>query len=251
MCLYPSESQAGGGGDGANDSTLPRRSAPAGNRSTQAYQPDADEDLLLQEALRLSRLEATRAGIPAVDPNEDEAAAQMRRQRHEEEQRERTRLLEEQAHEYQESLRIDQERAAQKALREKEEAEQRKQEEDARQARALEEAAAERSRLESIESLIAEARRGLDAEPGDNEADRVEVQVRLPDNRRIKRRFSANAKLCQVYFFVTVEGPEVLAEKGFVLVSPMPRRALSDREVALETLGLKGQVLLHAELLDN
>lgn len=232
------------------------------NTASQQYQPtNMSEAELMQHALRLSRLEAERAGggtieggaagssqRPPQPPSEEQLAIQARqREKNAEEARQRARLRDEQEDEYAESLRVDKEReeAKQKKLQEEEEA--RQKELDA----AAEVAAAEDARKAQATSLIEEARGLLTAEPPADTASRVQVALKTPDGKRLKRAFVSTDLIAQLYYYALVEVGETLAETDFRIVTSMPRCVYEDRSLSLEDAGIKGQCALLVEVIDK
>lgn len=190
---------------------------------------------------------------------EDEVLAQaMQASKNEEENRERARLRDEQAMEYEESLRIDQQREEERKNREREEEEQQRREEEQRlqeeQRRREDEQKAEdeeRSRRERVQAVIDEARSRLTPEPSPEEPGRVLLQVRVPDGRRLKRAFRSSDSIGQIYDYANAEGGEALASHEFLLVTSMPRKVYEDRAASLEDAGLQGQCQLLVEVIDN
>lgn len=274
--------------------------------NVQDYQPaNVSEAELLQQALRMSRLDAEQRGhvmppprpqepngaasgsggrerlldegadptlMAAIaanyalngasgprQPSDDEAVAQaMRASKNEEENRERARLRDEQAREYEESLLIDQQREeeAQRRQREEEEEAQRRQREEEERRRQEEEVtqkaeADERARRERVQTLIEEARARLSPEPPPEEPGRCVVQVRIPDGRRLKRTFRASDSVGQLYDLANAEGGEALASQQFLLVSAMPRVVYEDRAMSLEAAQIQGQCALFVEIIDD
>lgn len=191
--------------------------------------------------------------------SEEELLAQaIRREKLHEESLERARLREEQSAEYEESLRIDQQREQEKALRKKEEEEaavKAAEEEEERlrkeEERAAEEAEAEAARKQQIKAIIQKAQEELVPEPQKGEEGRIEVMVRVPDGRRLKRAFLKSHTVSQLYHFANVEGGEALAERQFRLVSSMPRKVYEDHEATLESEGFKGQSALLVEIIED
>uniref|UniRef100_A0A7S1QM33 UBX domain-containing protein n=1 Tax=Alexandrium catenella TaxID=2925 RepID=A0A7S1QM33_ALECA len=228
---------------------------------------DMTEADMLQEALRLSRLEAERArggaapgrsGPQSADEEEEVMAEVARKAQMQEEARERARLRAEQEAEYEESLRVDREREAEKALRQKEEEERRQREaaeEEARKREAeqlrAEAEEAERVRKEKVEATVADARSQLSPEPGASEPSRVQVLIRTPQGARLKRAFIGSDPVGQIYHYVNAEGGEALAGSEYRLVSSMPRAVFDDREATLEAAGLKGQCALLVEIIED
>jgi hypothetical protein len=209
---------------------------------------------LMQHAMRLSRLELERAGGAAPGPPEarppptqEELDAQARqRAKLAEESRQRQRLRDEQATEYEESLRADQLKEAEKLARQREE-------EEAAQVearKAAEEAAAEEARKAKAAALVEEARQQLSVEPADDDTTRVQVALRLPDGRRLKRAFLPDDEIAQIYHYALVEGGEVLARQDFRIIATMPRRIYEDRSAKLAAEELKGQCALLIEIME-
>mmetsp|Transcript_31895 Transcript_31895/g.74616 ORF Transcript_31895/g.74616 Transcript_31895/m.74616 type:complete len:300 (-) Transcript_31895:21-920(-) len=233
---------------------------------------------MLQHALRISRLEAEQAGNLAQPQRrqpraghtngataassasdttgeatalggaqtERDLVAQAIKASKLEESRERERLREEQAREYQESLLIDQQREAERQRRLQEE-----EEEKQRKAREAEEAEkAEADRQSQIATLIAESKARLQPEPPADEKGKVQVQVRVPDGRRLRRNFRGSDPVSQLYDFANAEGGEAVASQDYMLVSAMPRKVYEDRTATLEDVGLQGQCALLIEVQD-
>ena len=146
-------------------------------------------------------------------------------------------MREEQQQEYARALAEDQAReAAEEAERERELLAQ----------QAAEAAIAEQERLEREEEAAAEARihdrraKGatLPAEPPQGAADATRVVVRMPDGRRLDRRFPKDCALRVVVDWVESEEPELF---DFALVSNYPRKEFGDAEqlaTSLDELGL-------------
>merc|ERR1712232_167085 len=161
--------------------------------------------------------------------------------------RSKRRLREEQAAEYEESLRVDREREAEKARKLREE-------EDVRLAaeeKAQEEARAEDARKAAILAKIEDARNLLEPEPTDEAAGpTVKIALMLPDGRRLKRAFPRSATVAQIYYFVDVEGGASIAGEEYRVVSRMPKKVYEDRDSTFEAEGLQGQCTLLIELID-
>jgi len=235
----------------------PQGADAAGESSSSRTGPlVADEDASLMAAIAASY--ASGSGRAGPQSEEERAAAAARKAAMEEENRERARLRQEQEAEYEESLRIDREREAEKALRRKEEEEQRRREaaeEEARKREAERKRAeaeeAERVTKEKIATLVEEARERLLPEPEASEPDRVQVLVRTPDGKRLKRAFRAVNPVGQLYYYTNLEAGEALRAQDYRLVSSMPRVVYEDREATLEAAGLKGQCALLVEVIDD
>jgi len=225
-------------------------------------EPGASRGALLGEedpALMAAIAASYAGGVVGAGVTEEELVAQaIRRAKNEEESRQRQRLRDEQEDEYEESLRIDQQRELEKALRKKEEEEAaRRAAEDEEERRmkaeqdAAEVAAAEAAKKKKTETAIEEARSQLSPELEKGTANLVQVMVKLPDGRRLKRGFSASDTVAQIYHFANAEGGEGIAGREFRLVSAMPRSVYEDRESTLEAAGLQGQCALLMESLDE
>mmetsp|Transcript_9664 Transcript_9664/g.17380 ORF Transcript_9664/g.17380 Transcript_9664/m.17380 type:complete len:281 (+) Transcript_9664:46-888(+) len=243
-----------------------QQDAAAGGRH-QDYQPgDVSEEELIQQALRLSQLEAQqRSGGPvaagsllaggderpraASNPEDEDAAVAEALQQ--EDAVQRAQLLEEQEAEYQESLQIDRARAAEEALRKKEEEERLRQEAEELESAKLAAEAAEKQRQEKVAKVLEEAQQLLPAEPPEGEPGRLQVLIRTPDGKRLKRAFRSEDTVGQVYAYANVEGGEALASREFMLVTAIPRCTYEDRSATLADAGLKGQCALLVEMLDD
>ncbi|CAK0789751.1 unnamed protein product, partial [Prorocentrum cordatum] len=182
----------------------------------------------------------------------------IHRSRMEEENRQRTMLINEQESEYEESLRIDREKAEQKALKEKEEEERARREAEEQEAIRREqaqkeaEAAAEAERRQAkATEAVADARGRLREEPAPSEAGRVLLQIRLPEGRRLKRAFRAADPVEQIYLFARAEAGEALAAQEFRLVSPLPRCTYEDRSATLGSAGLTSGTSLLVEMVEE
>lgn len=273
-----SANQQGGSGGATQRRAAGGNAGQAGARHE--YQPaDMTEADMIEQALRLSRLtadqprrgaaaggsEGSNAAAPAgrqgplsADEEAELMAAAVRKSRIEEESRERRRLIAEQEAEYEESLRIDREREAEKQLRQKEEEERRQREaaeEEAkkREAEKLQAEAeeAERVRKAKVEAAVEEAHKHLTSEPEAGAPGRVQVLVRTPQGARLKRAFLGSDTVGLIYHYVNAEGGDALAGADYRLVSSMPRAVYEDREATLEAAGLKGQCALLVELIED
>lgn len=177
-----------------------------------AHGRQGEEQDLVQEAIRISQVE--------------------------EESRQRALLKQQQEAELKESLLMDQ-------LREQEEKRRRK---EAEQLIAMEATRAkeEAHRLQQAQ----EAKRArVPPEPPAGEAGRVEIQIRTPDGRRIRRAFRGADTVGQVYDYIDVEvfAGQAVPEDSYRLVSTMPRQEYQDRCKTLTQAGLQGQCALIIE----
>jgi hypothetical protein len=136
---------------------------------------------------------------------------------------------------YEESLRLDREKDAARAAAEAE----------ARKAKAAEaEAAARRASVSKKaaserDALIAAANDALPDEPPENAENIVDVAVKLPDGRRVRRRFEKSNPLQSVFNFLVVSAEHV--EPGtYRLVSQFPRRSFENHAEGAPTLEQAG-----------
>jgi len=178
-----------------------------------SFQPQQVEEDLLQQALKMSNLE--------------------------EESRQRAALREQQEQELQESILMDQMRGQEEKRRRVEEEERQAQE-------ALRAAEDERTLREEFEAKQAR----VPPEPAAGEPGRVDLMIRTPDGKRIRRAFRGEDLVGQVCDYIDVAG--VLGEslgagQAYMLVSTMPRREYKDREESLAAAGLQGQCALLIE----
>jgi len=163
-----------------------------------------------------------------------------------EEARERNRLRAEQAREYEESLLVDQQREAERISKQM-------QEEENRQL--LAKAAEEKARVaeaekERVADEISQAQARLVPPPPEGTPGRVELLLRVPDGRRLRRAFLTSDTISQVYDYVVAECGKALVERQYRLVTVHPRCVYEDRESTLEGAGLHGQCLLLIEYMD-
>eukprot|EP00747_Dinoflagellata_sp_TGD_P207885 gnl/TRDRNA2_/TRDRNA2_81412_c0_seq2.p1 gnl/TRDRNA2_/TRDRNA2_81412_c0~~gnl/TRDRNA2_/TRDRNA2_81412_c0_seq2.p1 ORF type:complete len:361 (-),score=93.37 gnl/TRDRNA2_/TRDRNA2_81412_c0_seq2:40-1122(-) len=170
--------------------------------------------------------------------HEDDLVAQaIRLSQTEEETRQRNKLREQQEMELEESMLMDQ-------IRESEERKRRVEEAQLLEQEASKQAADQERRMQDFEAKKAR----IPAEPVAGEAGRVDVQIRLPDGRRMRRAFRSGDTVGTVYDYVDVEGGEAVNTQGaYRLVSTMPRRAYEDRSLSLQDAGLQGQCALLVE----
>jgi len=176
--------------------------------------------------------------------NEEEMIRQaMEISRKEEERRQNQQLREQQEAELQESILMDQMREQEEKRRRLEEEEQQRASEAAKEAELQRQQQEERQRLEA-QQLRAE---NLPPEPPADAPDKVDLQIRTPDGRRVRRRFVVSNTVGQVYDYLHLEGH--LGDEAFQLVSTMPRKEYQDRKQTLSDAGLQGQCALMLERL--
>jgi hypothetical protein len=122
---------------------------------------------------------------------------------------------------YEESLRLDREKeAARKA--------------EAEAAEAAAAAAAAAAEKEARDALVAAANDALPDEPAAGGDDVVDIAVKLPDGRRVRRRFCKSHPLQSVFNFLVSH--EHLAPGTYRLMSQFPRRAFEDHAPGAPTL---------------
>lgn len=211
-------------------------------RPASGIQPaNMSEDAALAEAIRRSALEA---GDTVSDDDRD--AREARRANEAANARERRSVIEAQDAEYHESLQMDERKE-----KEKKDKLQKEEEDRRREAQAQAEAdQAELKRQENASSQITQARERLPLEPPAETAGRLNILVRVPDGRRLKRAFLATDTVGQIYDFVIVEAGEALATQKFRLVSVQPREIYEDHSATLEASKLQG-ILLLVEIIED
>jgi len=185
-------------------------------------------------------------------PTEDEMLMQAMRESQEAEERlQRQALRDEQEAELQESILMDQMRAA--------EAEQkRREEEDAKKALRAEEAEREsQKRREQDEAAALKSCHEADvktklarlpAEPPADDADRFQLVLRLPSGKRLQRAFRSSETVGFIYDFVDVQSLEELYGKQYRLISNMPKTVYEDRSTTISGAGIKNQFVLMVEV---
>jgi hypothetical protein len=255
----PGPSGRQGGRSGAAGEAGRRGGGPAG-------WPDGpdwaghDGDLLGDEDQQLmAAIAASYAGAGGGALTEEELMVQaVVRSKNEAEAQERERLRLEQATEYEESLRIDQQRELERMLKKKEEEEESRkaaEEEEAKRQESLfkraEALAAEKALQAMVAAIVEEAQSRLSPEPAKDEPNCTVVQVRIPDGRRLRRSFRAADAVQQLYDFALSEGGEALGAQAFRLVSAMPRTIYEDRSITLAEANLQGQCALLVEIIED
>lgn len=185
-------------------------------------------------------------------PTEDELLAQAMRESQEAEDRlQRQALRDEQEAELQESILMDQMRAAEAEQKRREEAEAEEAlraeeaEREAQKRREQDEAAARRSRHEA-DVKVKLAR--LPAEPPAGDADRCQLVLRLPSGKRLQRAFRSSETVGSIYDFVDVQSLEELYGKEYCLISNMPKTVYEDRSATVGGAGIRNQFVLMVEV---
>mmetsp|Transcript_26621 Transcript_26621/g.37496 ORF Transcript_26621/g.37496 Transcript_26621/m.37496 type:complete len:511 (-) Transcript_26621:247-1779(-) len=78
-------------------------------------------------------------------------------------------------------------------------------------------------------------------EPSDNSA---RIQIRMPDGKRLVRKFSKSSQVKIIYAFVAQSNEEAKGGKEFVLMAGYPPKDLiSDIDSSIESTGLSGQAI--------
>ncbi len=132
---------------------------------------------------------------------------------------------------YEESLRLDREKEARRAR----EREAREREAAEAATRAAEEQAAREEAARAREAAIKTASDALPEEPAAGAEGVVDVAVKLPDGRRVRRRFMKTHPLQSVFNFLVVED-DTLEHGTYRLVSQFPRRQFEDNAEGAPTL---------------
>lgn len=195
------------------------------------------EDAQLAAAIEASYAAQTEHGM--VTSEEDMIQQALRLSQMEEESRQRAALKEQQEVELQESILMDQ-------LREQEEKRRKVEEEELRALEANR--AAEEERRKKAEQEAKRAR--VPPEPPAGEPGRVDLQIRTPEGKRVRRAFRSTDTVGQVYDYIDVEDVlgDSLGGKAYRFVSTMPRREYKDRSLSLQDAGLQGQCALLIEV---
>lgn len=140
------------------------------------------------------------------------------------------------------SLRAEQDSAFQEALmldRAKEESER------AEQLRIEKQRQEEKRREEEKVALREMKRKRVPAPPEDGTREKVtELVIRLPDGKRLQRKFFATDNVGNVYDFIECE-VEQLDGVVFDLMTPYPKRSYSDRSTLLSELAPKAALVVH------
>eukprot|EP00397_Hematodinium_sp_SG-2012_P026179 GEMP01027406.1.p1 GENE.GEMP01027406.1~~GEMP01027406.1.p1 ORF type:complete len:339 (+),score=72.53 GEMP01027406.1:111-1127(+) len=149
-------------------------------------------------------------------------------------------LLQRQEEEYQESLLMDQRKAAQSVSCSAGSQTPAGSDEDISDRQLAEQ---DRKRQMEERAVDLERKRTrLPAEPLDTDADRIAVLIRLPNGKRLQRNFSKNDQVSTIYDFVDIN---VGADQGsFDLVSVHPKKCFKDRELTLAEADLCHQTAL-------
>ncbi|KXZ56917.1 hypothetical protein GPECTOR_1g827 [Gonium pectorale] len=112
------------------------------------------------------------------------------------------------------------------------------------QAAERQKAAEAASSNKSPEELAAEALARVPPEPADGDPESVRVALRLPDGRRLQRRFRGSDSVRALFDLAAGNVPEAAAGKGLVISHAMPGGAvLSDQEQTLAAAGVAGAML--------
>lgn len=99
----------------------------------------------------------------------------------------------------------------------------------------------EKQRTERMEL---KRKRVPDAPPADTTEKVTELAIRLPDGKRVVRRFFASNNVGNVYDFIDTEC-ESLGDVQYELMLAYPKKSYADREALLETLPRKAALVVH------
>jgi len=179
-----------------------------------------------------------------IDNEEDMMAQALRASKMEEETRERASLREQQESELQESMLMDQFREEEQKRRRTEE-----QQLERLETERLAEEAKKRDAEESQKKVEEEQKKArIPDEPPAGEPGRVDIMIKFPDGKRVRRAFRGTETVGQVYDYVDVECNEAVAGLAkYRLVTSMPRQAYEDKSLTLVDAGFKGQCALMIE----
>lgn len=209
-----------------------------GGSSRGSSREGLEQELDPQLAAVIEASYAAQTETARAHEEEDMLRQAMEISRQEEERRQNQALREQQEAELQESILMDQ-------MREQEEKRRRLEEEELRKVSEAQQEQEERRRLES-ENAKMQKMQNVPPEPEADAPNRVDLQIRVPDGRRVRRRFLSSHTLGQVYDYLYVEG--FLSDtEAFQLVSTMPRKEYKDRKETLADAGLQGQCALMLE----
>lgn len=148
-------------------------------------------------------------------------------------------LREEQDSAYEESLRIDAEKAARERERLAEEQREREREEEQQQ---------EEKRLRQEEKLALERERdALPVEPDAGDANACKVVIRLPEGNRLTRYFAKDNMIKHIHTYVRTTQDEL---KNFTLNQMRPRKAYEDLDMTLSDAKFGKNMLLFVVDLD-
>jgi hypothetical protein len=193
-------------------------------------------------AIEASYAAQTEAGQQMNDDDLLQQALQMSKT--EEESRQRQELRSSQEQELQESILMDQ-------MREQEEKRRRLEEQqlEALEAQRREEELRKQGELEEAKKRDVEQKRARIPEEPTNGESKVDIMIRLPDGKRMRRAFRTANTVGQVYDFIDIEGGEAVAPlvDRYRLVTTMPRQAYEDRNCTLAEAGLQGQCAMLVE----
>jgi len=233
MPQLPSAEDVLSDGEDVNGSRL-----PSATRGAPASLPPDDEEADAQMAAAIQASYASQTDSGMIQDEEGMMEQALRASQMEEEARQRSSLREQQEAELQESVLMDQ-------MREQEDKRRRVEEEQLRVMEAERVAEQETKRAQDLDAK----RKRVPAEPPSDEPGRVDLRIRAPDGRNVRRAFRSTDLLDQVYAYIEVEGllGEDAANQSFRLISNMPRTLYEDREQSLSAAGLKGQFSLLIE----
>jgi len=179
-----------------------------------------------------------------IDNEGDLLAQALKISKLEDEARERAELRNSQEMELKESILMDQMREDEQKRRRTEDEQLQKMEGER-----VEEEVKRRETDERQKKDQSELKRGrIPEEPPVGEPGRVDIMIKMPDGKRMRRAFRGTDSVGQVYDYVDVEGAEAVANmEQYRLVTSMPRQAYDDRSLTLSDAGFKGQCALLIE----
>lgn len=103
---------------------------------------------------------------------------------------------------------------------------------------------AEEERLAAVKEAREQRRRRVPVEPPEGVKEGVrELMIRLPDGKRLQRRFYASNTVGNVYDYIESE-VESLSDGTFELMQPYPKKSFARRDVTLENLPGKAALVV-------
>lgn len=203
-----------------------------------------DADAQLAAAIEASYSVQTVAGQEATEEEMMMKALQMSQA--EEDSRQRKLLREQQEAELAESMLIDQHREQEQKRQHAAEEEVRKIAEQSR----LEEEHLRQEAEQRVAAELQSKRARLPEEPEIGEPGRLQLMIRLPDGKRLKRCFRSSELVSVLYDFVDLQYQE-LAGQRYHIVSNMPRKAYDDQRLTLAESGIQNQFALMVEIVSG
>merc|ERR1712232_944615 len=103
-----------------------------------------------------------------------------------------------------------------------------------------EEAAREERKREDRAQNLAQKRARIATEPAEGAADRRLLMFRLPGGVTKKRAFLGSTLVRELYDYIDVEAAEQeWAAKPYTLITTMPKKSFSERDVSLAQAGIE------------